>query len=175
MPDFYDRVTQLVIELPPLRDSKEDLIQDLENIWNQLKFEEKHRFEKTIKKDKNLIKWIKGLDLYGNYRDLQKIAIYYKTFLDFDNDIKNMIPFKKPFQFTKNEFEEYISVNNNRLTLDFPEDKNEIEIINDYKAKLASWAIKKYIGAPNAAAHFKKIGGRITVPTIYNWKNKKPS
>jgi DNA-binding NtrC family response regulator len=169
LPDFYDRVTQLVIELPPLRDSKDDLPKEFENIWEQLNFD-KNIYNEHIKKDKKLVKWIKELDLYGNYRDLQKIAIYYKTHLDFDKEIIDLIQYKKPFEFTKNEFEKYISTSEENPTeVNFPKDKKAEEIIDKYRSQLARWAIQKYHGAPNAAAHFKELGGNTTISTLYKW------
>jgi transcriptional regulator with PAS, ATPase and Fis domain len=39
LPDFYDRITQLVIELPSLRETPEDIPDEFEGIWRQMKFE----------------------------------------------------------------------------------------------------------------------------------------
>ena len=38
LPDFYDRIVQHVVNIPPLRDTVEDRIQDWESIWENLHF-----------------------------------------------------------------------------------------------------------------------------------------
>ncbi len=170
LPDFYDRVTQLGIEVPSLRESKEIIFEEFEGIWEQMKFNLTYDFNKTVSKDNKLKKWITKLPLYGNYRDLQKIAIYYKTFLDFDNEIKSLLNTKKAFEFTKQEYEKYISFSPQNESESFPIDKSAEDIINIYKGRLAKWAIKKFGGAPNAVAHFKEKGGKTTANTIYGWE-----
>lgn len=170
LPDFYDRVTQLVIELPPLRMSREDIPIEFEKIWVQMKFQEIYPFHKYIKRDKKFLNWIKNLDLYGNYRDLQKIAIYYKTYLDFDNEIKNILEIMNPFEFAKQEFKKYIPINIDNIEDKFSTEKKAEKMIDEYKGRIANWAINKFHGAPNAAAHFKEKGGKTTVATLYKWQ-----
>ena len=77
LPDFYDRIVQHVITIPALRETEEDRVDDWKKIWNNLKF----KGNPPVPTDNNLIKWLKSLQLYGNYRDLQKIAIYYNCLL----------------------------------------------------------------------------------------------
>ena len=173
MPDFYDRITQLVIELPPLRNIRADIPKAFENIWKQMKFETVYKFNDNVKEDNLLFDWLKTLNLFGNYRDLQRIAIYYKTFLAFLPDIKNKIQYKTAFLFAKNEFENYQSKQTKTNITDeiFEYEKTAEQMIDEFKQKLAIWAIENFKSASNAAEHFKKNGGKTTKETLYNWKN----
>lgn len=172
LPDFYDRISQLVIELPALREAFEDISEEFEKIWKQMKFEQFYPFNENVKNDKKLFEWLKTLKLYGNYRDLQKISIYYKTFLDFKDEITQLIPEKSPFEFAQNQFGHYISYNldsSNEFEF-FSDKKNVKQMLDCFKKKLAIWARAKYKGAPNAAKHFHKLGGNTTKETIYSWE-----
>ncbi|WP_066631084.1 sigma 54-interacting transcriptional regulator [Labilibacter marinus] len=176
LPDFYDRITQLVIELPPLRNAKEDIPAEFEKIWTQMKFQEQFPFDKYISKDKNFLNWIRSQELYGNYRDLQKIAIYYKSFLSFNKELKNLLSERNAFDFARKEFERY-SWNNNDTQDEFSKSKTAEEMIDDFKSRLAEWAISSFGGAPKAATHFNQLGGKTRKETLYNWRhteNKKP-
>jgi len=172
LPDFFDRITQLVIEIPPLRESPEEIFSEFKKIWHQMKFEQFYPFETYVGKSKKLKNWIKELELYGNYRDLQKIAIYYKTFLDFDNELKELLGIKDPFTFTKQEYNKYISFNEKNQGIEsfFSKEKSVKEMERCFKAHLAEWAIKKFSGAPNAEKHFKKLRDKTTKETLYKWK-----
>ncbi|MEA3452435.1 MAG: sigma 54-interacting transcriptional regulator [Bacteroidota bacterium] len=173
LPDFYDRITQLVIELPPLRDTIEDIPDAFENVWAQMKFDQFYPFRLTVKNDNKLLVWLKKLPLSGNYRDLQKIAIYYKTFLDFNDKIKSLIKQRTPFEFTKSEFEKYISYNpelDDKYDL-FSKKMTVKEMESRFKKRLAEWAIDKFSNAPNAEKHFKKLGDKTTKETLYRWRN----
>jgi len=172
LPDFYDRITQLVIELPPLRQTPEDIFFEFKKTWVQMKFEQFYPFNTVISVNKKLSDWLKELPLYGNYRDLQKIAIYYKSFLDFDEKIKELLKVNDAFTFTKKEFEKYISYSKVEEDKNkFFSDKKTVKEMEDcFKAKLAIWAIKRFSGAPNAEKHFKSLGGKTTKDTLYKWK-----
>ncbi len=166
LPDFYDRITQLVIELPPLRKVKADLPHIFEAIWQQLRFNEFYNYKKYVKKD--VIDWIKTLKLYGNHRDLQKIAIYYKTFLDFDNATKKMLKIKSATEFAKQQFERYISyLPDKNYFFDF--DLHPNILVKKYKKNLSERLLEYFGSAEKIAKHY----GNITSRTIYDWKKDK--
>jgi hypothetical protein len=119
--------------------------------------------------------WIKTLQLYGNYRDLQKIAIYYKTFLTFDNDTRKMIKQHTAFEFAKNEFDNYISSNQQNDNDLFNLEKDPQILVENYKNLLAKRIISQYGNAKKAAKNFNEKGFKITDKTLLNWTNKKPS
>jgi len=166
LPDFYDRIVQHVVEIPSLRETIEDREQDWENIWKQLKF------GNDVPKEEALMHWLKTLALYGNYRDLQKIAMYYRIYQEFDQETRNMIPQKTPFEYAKSEFEKYHSFNQNNTRFNFDIQKTTEQMIAEYKYQLQEWAVKRFGGRKKAVEHFNKLGDTITEKTLNNWKNK---
>ena len=59
--------------------------------------------------ESELINWLKKLPHYGNYRDLQKIAMYYNVFNEFEVDTRKLIEEDSAFKYSKAEFEKYHS------------------------------------------------------------------
>lgn len=171
LPDFYDRIVQHVIIMPPLRETIEDRTNDWENTWKGLNF--KNNSEIPI--DNKLTNWLVKLPLHGNYRDLQKIAMYYNAFQSFDSETKKMLDEATAFQYAKNEFEKYhspkIVLENEKYN--FSEELTTKEMIDEYKYELQKWAIKHYNGRNNAIEHFKSLGESIDPKTFNNWKNRR--
>lgn len=175
LPDFYDRVTQLVIELPALRESNVEIEEFFKQVWiDNMKFDLFFKYNDYPGKDIKLINWLKSLDLYGNFRDLQKIAIYYKTYLAMKDDAKNL-GFSSAFEFAKNEFEKYFSPkdNHNMANTYFDESLPLAKIKSHFFRDLAIWAINRFSSAEKAALHFrnKDQSEKITKETLYRWKN----
>jgi len=174
LPDFYDRITQLVIEMPPLRSAKKDIIDALKATWKHMRFEDFYEYKKTIGSDKKILDWLYTLELFGNYRDLQKITIYYKTYLDFSKEIKKILKEKSAFEFTKNQFEKYISFKSKENIMEqyFDKEKSPAEIRKIFDNLFANWLIKTHGSAKKAEEFYKQKGEKITERTIYNWKKK---
>ncbi len=170
LPDLFDRISQLVIEFPPLRKTREDLKNDWNLIWQQLRFDEKGK--EPAPKDDKLFTWIKNLPLYGNYRDLQKIAIYYHTFLKFDEAIRKDLPVQTPLEFAQQEFSLYQSdkqTNKGDIFSDYFEQRKSWEDIKeDFRVKLVQEAFKFY---GDSVKDIAEVLG-ISQQTIYNIKNK---
>ncbi len=176
LPDFFDRIAQLIIELPPLRQTPEEIIPAFKQIWEQLRFNEFYFFYQFPGKDNLLLSWLKTLPLYGNYRDLQKIAINYKAYLDFPESLKQKLPEKSAFEYTKSQFENYLyNTKTNTLPNNpyFSTDKSIKQMLKEFKRDLAKWAINTFGTAKKAAEHFQKFSDSITQVTLYNWKNAK--
>jgi transcriptional regulator with AAA-type ATPase domain len=169
LPDFYDRIVQHVVNIPPLRDTVEDRITDWENIWKGLKF------IGEAPKELELEKWIKKLPLYGNFRDLQKIAMYYNAFTQFDDATKKMLNEANAFQYAKNEFEKYHSpvVQLETERFNFNLEQTTKQMIADYWFELQNWAVSKFGSRNKAIEHFKSLGDSVTEKTFNDWKNKK--
>lgn len=169
LPDFYDRIVQHVINIPSLNETVEDRLTDWENIWKGLKF------KGDAPKELEFIKWLKHLPLYGNYRDLQKIAMYYNAFNQFDAETKKMLNETNAFQYAKNEFEKYHSpvVQLGKERFNFNIKQTTKEMIADYLFELQDWAVSKFEGRKPAIEHFKSIGDTVTEKTFNDWKNKK--
>jgi transcriptional regulator with AAA-type ATPase domain len=170
LPDFYDRIVQHVIHIPSLRETPEDREKDWENVWKGLKF----RGNPEVPKEDNLVNWLRQLALYGNYRDLQKIAIYFNAYNEFDDETKRMLTEKSAFQYAKNEFEKYHSpvVQLEKEKFNFNINQTTKEMIADYLYELQAWAVNKFKERKKAIEHFKSLGDTVTERTFYNWKIK---
>lgn len=175
LPDFYDRISQLVVELPPLRETPENRVEDWKATWQHMKFNVHPALKiKEVPTDKALVEWLQSLALHGNYRDLQKIAISYHTYLTFGDELKQLLPEKSPLEFARSEFRKYHSLTENSSVNDyFLPNKTTRQIINDFKKNLAEWAINLHNGAPNAEKYFNQLGDTIKARTLYQWKNGK--
>lgn len=171
LPDFYDRIVQHVVNMPPLRETVEDRLTDWTTVWEELRF----RGNPPVPKESDLVDWLKQLRLYGNYRDLQKIAMYYNTFNQFDESIKEVLDEKTAFQYAKSEFEQYHSpvARNKEEQYNFDIEKTTKEMIADYLFELQAWAVSKFGGRKLAIEHFKSIKDTVTEKTFNDWKNKK--
>lgn len=170
LPDFYDRIVQHVVNIPPLRETKEDRMKDWANVWKNLRLSGKPK----PPEDEKLNNWIKKLPLYGNYRDLQKIAMYYNAFSNFDDETKTMLNEKTPFYYTKQEFTKY-----HTIVTELKDEKYNFNINQttrqmkaDYLFELQKWAVKKYDGKKEAIEHFKSLEDTVTLDTFSKWKNR---
>jgi len=173
--DFYDRISQQVIELPSLREIPFNLPEEFRNTWLHMKFETSYSFKSIIEPDQKLLEWIKTLSLYGNYRDLQKIAISYKNYLDFNKETKQLLNEKTALEYVKNEYEKYISLDSKIAFKEklFRENYSADELINNFKAELAEWAITKFGSAQKAANYFQAKGGKTDQATLFRWRKMK--
>ena len=169
LPDFYDRIVQHVVNIPPLRDTTEDRISDWENIWHGLKFKGKP----APPTESEMINWLKKLPLYGNFRDLQKIAMYYNVFSQFDEETKKMISETTAFNYAKAEFEKYHSTIPQIEKFNFHDNQTTTEMKADYLFELQDWAIKRFNGRKSAVKHFQELGDTIIEKTLNDWKNRK--
>lgn len=169
LPDFYDRIVQHVVNIPAIRETAEDRLIDWENIWRGL------RFRGNAPNELDLVKWLKQLPLYGNYRDLQKIAMYYNAFTQFDEETKKMLPETNAFQYAKNEFEKYHSpvIQSAKEQYNFNIKQTTKAMVADYLFELQNWAVSKFDGRKAAVEHFNSIGDTVTEKTFNDWKNKR--
>lgn len=159
LPDFYDRVVQQVIELPPLRNTRKDIKSDFESIWKQMQFE-----EQNLPQDEDIYNWMKSIPLYGNFRDLQKIAIYYNNFIKFDDETKKFLEEKTPLEYAQKQFNEYCMTDAVRnITIRTSGTADDME--REFHKKLVDWAEEEYGSQAEAA---KKL--EISVRTLGNWK-----
>ena len=72
-PDLYDRISHLAVEVPPLRECREDIADDWRRVWCELRQQERLPPDAP---------WTPGLEhalarhgLPGNLRDLQRLAV----------------------------------------------------------------------------------------------------
>ena len=163
LPDFYDRIVQHVIMLPSLKETKEDREKDWKTVWRDLNFKDKSE----PPKEEKLISWLNSLELDGNFRDLQKIAMYYHIYQVFDEETRGMIQQKSPLAFAKTQYKAYVSYEPKSEEL-FSQGKTYREMESVFHSKLGDCAIKKYGSRKQAA---EKLD--VTEKTLNNWRNKK--
>lgn len=165
LPDFYDRIVQLVLHIPSLRDSHKDIYQDWKIVWNELKIGDPPKYNPDFNN------WLSAQPLHGNFRDLQKIAIYYNAYQHFDASLRKTIPQKNAFDYAKTEFQKYHSKSTPPNFLDLKIGLKKL--IADYKKNLATKAIEHFGSAKKAEEYYKKMGDGTTGRSLYKWKNGK--
>ncbi|MCS7027443.1 MAG: RNA repair transcriptional activator RtcR family protein [Bacteroidia bacterium] len=159
--DFYDRIAQHILRIPALRETPEDREKDWENVWMQMGFS-----NIPCPKHQEFLSWLKKLDLPGNYRDLQKIAIYYKTYLDFKDEIKKNLKAKSAFEYAKQQYESFHTTQIPNAGYHFEYNKTAKELEEAFHFHLQEWAIKAY-SSRKKAAEILQVDER----TLNNWKN----
>ena len=70
--DLFDRLSHLIVEMPPLRDCREDLEMDWQRVWQELRIDESLPVLPPY--NKALKQLFQTYPLPGNLRDLQRLA-----------------------------------------------------------------------------------------------------
>ncbi|HQP05053.1 MAG TPA: sigma 54-interacting transcriptional regulator [Bacteroidales bacterium] len=170
LPDFFDRVVQYTISIPPLRDAREDIESDWKKTWTHQKF------NTTVKCPQNepLIDWLRTLDFPGNWRDLQRIAIWYEAFLTFTVEDRQLLGFDNPLDYVQHKYETIClrTIDNlNEFEFEFSDELTANGQVDNYKMQLALWAKNMHSSFKKAKDHFVELGDEITEKTLYNWAN----
>lgn len=171
LPDFYDRVVQYVVMIPPIRETREDLEDDWESIFERL-YPKEHIKAPT---DRNFINWLKSLPLKGNFRDLENIAKDYKIFKEFDEDTQKAIcsemeirnsPRNLPFEYAKKCYEKYHCepTSAEKIEIKIPEVADAKALEKAFHHQLRKWAENKFGSRKEAA---KQLG--VSEKTLGNW------
>ncbi len=159
---LIDRVAQQVIELHPLRwYNIEGKKQFLREVWTAMQFKNKDTlldFPENELTDE-FYNWLDKLFLAGNFRDLEKIAIYIWRYL-LEGIRKESLYF-----YVLHRFEPHLYEPENHF---FRYGVNADSILTEFKAQLADWAEKKY---PDSKTRLDTL--EIAEKTLYNWKNRK--
>ena len=82
--DFFDRISLLSVNFPPLRDCREDLLNDWQQVWNELRMS---NFQSKAPSSHQLIHFLNTSALSDNFRDLQKLACLTMAYWQ-DNDVQ---------------------------------------------------------------------------------------
>jgi transcriptional regulator with PAS, ATPase and Fis domain len=174
LPDFYDRIVQYVISIPSLNDSKSDRPNDWKATWIHQKFYETMKC--PIEDD--FMNWLASIELPGNWRDLQRIAIWYKSFIEFSPQHKKLIGFESALEYVKDQYRIIIErkdFKTHEYEFEFSDELSPFTQAENYQKQLALWA-KDIIGQGSfkrAADFFNEKGSYITEKTLYNWANPK--
>lgn len=79
-PDFYDRISMLKTTIPPLRDCREDIYLDWQNVWNEVASDT--IYPSIAPNSELLYSCLLSDNLNGNLRDLQKLAVLVLAYWD---------------------------------------------------------------------------------------------
>lgn len=82
--DFFDRISLLSVNFPPLRDCREDLLDDWQQVWNELRMPD---FPITAPSNHQLIHFLNTSALSDNFRDLQKLVCLTMAYWQ-ENDVQ---------------------------------------------------------------------------------------
>lgn len=168
LPDFYDRIVQNVIVMPSLANSRKDREKDWESIWIQMRFGK----DGDVPRESELLNWLANQPFPGNFRDLQKVAIYYYSYrFLFDDETRSLSGLNSPYAFARAEFENYHQLPEVATHYNYSDKMNAEEMVAGYQKEMVKWAIAR-TGSNEEAWKILNISRR----TFYLWKGeKKPS
>ncbi len=167
LPDFYDRISHLIIEIPPLRETRDDIEKDWEQVWK-----EQFPTESSML-DENLKAWLKNQPLYGNYRDLQKIAVLIQSYNKFSKALKDELGSR--LNFVKSEFKKYHGdIPTSKQTWPFSREQSANQMIQQCKKEYIVWLEKTFGSLMEGLKYLNEtLKDKITYRTLHNWKNPK--
>ena len=138
LPDLYDRISQLVVEIPSIHESGLDIQKEFRNVWEAMHFKQLN----DVPQSPTFSKWIKRIPLEGNYRTLQSIAInWHQGRLMFGKDNEHEV-----FGFVKKHFENYhssVAVAPQFATYNFRRGVTMKEMEKDYELAMLRWAFSE--------------------------------
>jgi hypothetical protein len=113
--------------------------------------------------------------LFGNFRDLQKIAILYRSYSKFNQEtiilLKREYGYNHPYDYVKGEYDKYYIQN---MKGDSPYLNTQLEpngMVDALRADIAQWAENTYGSIPEAYNKFRTISpDTSTAKTLYEWK-----
>ena len=137
MPDLYDRISQLVIEIPNIQESKIPIINAFQEVWLGMQFVEYPKLPELPEFER----WLKKIHLEGNYRTLQNIAInWHQGRLMNLDEIEVFVFVKKQIeQFHKADLETKI-----KTKFNFQKGKLKREMEKEYRKAMYDWAKENY-------------------------------
>lgn len=141
LPDFYDRISQLIVEIPSIHEQQLNVYEEFKKVWMDMDFQKENEIPK-IKKFKD---WLRIIDLPGNYRTLQTIAInWHQARLIMANKKEQKDQASKAFEFVKEQFDKYLSVESIRTeksNFNFRKNVSKKQLEYEYKLALYKWAL----------------------------------
>jgi transcriptional regulator with AAA-type ATPase domain len=145
MPDLYDRISQLVIEFPSIRESKLDLQTEFKKVWIEMDFKE----FPIAPHSKEFIDWLKRISLEGNYRTLQSVAINWHQgrLIEYTKkEVKFPEKESEVFDFVRKQFSKFhagTSTITKNTVYNFRIGISKKQMKKEYEKALYDWAISK--------------------------------
>lgn len=163
LPDLFDRISQLVVEIPSIHDAKLNVYGEFKKVWEAMQFEK----YSTVPHSANLVKWLKTIPLNGNYRTLQSIAInWHQGRLMLGKEKEDEV-----FDFVKKQFSKFHSSNSvaNHIKYNFRKGVSIKELEREYEKALYDWALSdEGYGSVTEAQKGLKTS-RLRNPHKVNW------
>jgi transcriptional regulator with AAA-type ATPase domain len=144
LPDLFDRIAQLVLEIPSIKESKLNLKIEFSSVWCGMQFET----ENSIPALKAFYTWLNKINLDGNYRTLQSIAITWHQgrLMKLENE-------EIVFDFVKTQIEKFHSSGspiNKNVKYNFKMGAKKKEMEKEYRKALYVWAKENYLNLTDA-------------------------
>lgn len=167
LPDFYDRISQLVVEFPPMPKGITPRMKEFQATWDRMKFTyppelpKDQRQAKPFPHSKEFKAWLKSQPLTGNYRDLDTIAILW------DQAYRIGLSEARSLTFVKEHFEGWHSPVGAALDVprhfNFEKDRTYWDMLEEYRYELVKWARQTYgsDSAAETALDISRIGAKI--------------
>jgi len=150
--DLFDRLSHLIVEIPPLRDCREDLEMDWQQVWQELRIDDSLPVSPPY--NKALRQLFKTHRLPGNLRDLQRLAFltmaWWKEIKEEDKALTAALA-----EWQKTQIN-HPSANKEEL---FGQGSYE-ERVNWFKKRLANWAYQQQQSCWKKSAEFLKCNER---------------
>ena len=139
LPDLYDRISQLVIEIPTIQESKTPIFKAFLDVWKGMQFKEHPELPDLPEFEK----WLKKIHLEGNYRTLQNMAINWHQgrLMEFNED--------EVFAFVKKQIEQFHKSDvdtKGKTKFNFQKGKLKTEMEKEYRKAMYDWAKENYQG-----------------------------
>ncbi|WGK68802.1 sigma 54-interacting transcriptional regulator [Candidatus Haliotispira prima] len=144
--DFFDRISMLTTTLPPLRNCREDLLTDWQNVWAELRVSDS--LPSTAPITKEIQDFLYTSDLPGNLRDLQRLVCLIMAYWQ-DNDSSNCI------STALQEFSHHYSTRENTVRMNGISPTmglSRSQLLNQFKKQLALESKSKFGTWRKAAA-----------------------
>jgi len=138
LPDLYDRISQLVLEIPSIHKSGLKVYDEFRKVWEEMQFQKFNR----VPQSKGFRDWLSRISLEGNYRTLQSIAInWHQGRLIHGENMEIEV-----FEFVKSHFEKYyssVAVAPQSATYNFRKGVSMKEMEKEYEIAMLSWAFSE--------------------------------
>lgn len=162
---FWDRISQLIVELPSFKTDDCTIVQDFYATWQKMKFENfpEYKALANIPKNTSLESFLQNQSgsFEGNFRDLDKIAILYFNYrILFYGDKKKIseVIEKEIVKKVKEDFQSKSQLHTDpedELSIFRFREENYSEMLKRYRISMRKWAVKKFGSVGNAE---KKLG-----------------
>jgi len=138
LPDFFDRISQLTLKIPSISEDNVSVYEAFTKVWKNMQFEG-HNEIPQIKPFKN---WLKQINLSGNYRTLETIAINWQQgrLIDELKDESDI------FEFVKSHFNEFIDITSDiskSSKFNFRKSVSKKRLELEYELDLIKWALSE--------------------------------